>query len=161
TLFGTGEVYVPLVGDFNGDGKDDVGLHKNTTGQWYVALSSGSSFVPTGTVWLSTYAIEVGGSGKLTMEPDGALPVSFTLNQNYPNPFNATTVISYSLPVAAHVRLDVYNILGQKVATLVDAQHNAGQHNISWVADQYSSGVYFYRIQTPEATQTKKMLLLK
>ncbi|MDD5715221.1 MAG: VCBS repeat domain-containing M23 family metallopeptidase, partial [Patescibacteria group bacterium] len=55
TLFGTGEVYVPLVGDFNGDGKDDVGLHKNTTGQWYVALSSGSSFEPTGSAWTSQF----------------------------------------------------------------------------------------------------------
>ncbi len=92
---------------------------------------------------------------------DGILPSLFTLNQNYPNPFNPVTVISYSLPTASDVRLDVFNILGQRVATLVNQKQEVGEHTITWDASRFSSGVYFYRIQTAEAVETKKMLLLK
>ncbi|MEK7631710.1 MAG: peptidoglycan DD-metalloendopeptidase family protein [Patescibacteria group bacterium] len=89
------------------------------------------------------------------------LPTVFALNQNYPNPFNPATTIAYSLPSATHVTLDIYNVLGQRVTTLVDEQQAAGEHTATWDANPFSSGVYFYRIQTEEATETKKMLLLK
>jgi PKD repeat protein len=89
------------------------------------------------------------------------LPAEYTLSQNYPNPFNPSTDIEFTLPVATDVRLDVYNVLGQRVAELADGPFNAGKHVITWNATQYASGVYFYRLQADEFVETKKMLLLK
>jgi len=80
---------------------------------------------------------------------------------NYPNPFNPTTQISLSLPEAADVRLEIYNITGQKVTTLVAGRLEAGQHTIEWNASDVASGIYLYRLTTPEYVETKKMLLLK
>jgi hypothetical protein len=89
------------------------------------------------------------------------LPTVYALDQNYPNPFNPSTEISFDLPSAGHVELSVYNILGQKVVTLIDGQREAGRHVATFNADQYSSGVYFYRIAAADYSATKKMLLLK
>jgi len=89
------------------------------------------------------------------------IPAEWSLSQNYPNPFNASTMISFGLPADAHVRLDVYNILGQRVTTLRDELLPAGLYNVTWNADQVASGVYFYRLQTDEFTQTRKMTLMK
>lgn len=89
------------------------------------------------------------------------LPTVFALNQNYPNPFNPSTVVSFDLPVASRVSITVFNVLGQKVTTIVDEEMVAGSHEKSWDATEYSSGLYFYRIQADNFTETKKMLLLK
>jgi hypothetical protein len=88
-------------------------------------------------------------------------PDRFDLDQNYPNPFNPSTEIHFSVPVASHVDLTVYNVLGQKVETLVNGQREAGYHSIMWDATPYASGVYFYRITAKDFSATKKMLLLK
>ena len=92
---------------------------------------------------------------------DGELPKVITLNQNYPNPFNPTTQIMYDLPQAADVRLDVFNIQGQRVATLVNAAQNAGTHNITFNAANFASGVYIYRLQAGNTVLTRKMTLIK
>ena len=89
------------------------------------------------------------------------VPDVFALNQNYPNPFNPSTEISFDLPTASHVELTVFNILGQKVETLVDSEREAGSYTVTWDASPYSSGVYFYRISAKDFTETKKMLMLK
>jgi len=89
------------------------------------------------------------------------VPDVFALNQNYPNPFNPSTEISFDLPVASHVELTIFNILGQKVETLVDSEMEAKSYTITWDATPYSSGVYFYRIVAKDFTETKKMLMLK
>ena len=94
------------------------------------------------------------------------LPTEFSLSQNYPNPFNPTTDINFSLPQDARVSLEVYNVLGQRVNTLVDGQLPAGNHTVTWNgtnADggQVSSGVYFYKISAENFSETKKMMLLK
>lgn len=89
------------------------------------------------------------------------VPTVFALNQNYPNPFNPSTVVSFDLPVASRVTITVFNVLGQKVATIVDEEMEAGSHEKNWDATNYSSGMYFYRIQANNFTETKKMLLLK
>ena len=81
------------------------------------------------------------------------VPDEWFLDQNYPNPFNARTVISFGLPVDSWVRLDVYNILGQRVTTLKDEFLTAGHHNATWNDDRAPSGVYFYRLQTEEFTE--------
>ncbi|MBN2227633.1 MAG: T9SS type A sorting domain-containing protein [candidate division Zixibacteria bacterium] len=94
------------------------------------------------------------------------LPDEFTLSQNYPNPFNSRTMIKYWLPGKAHVEIAVYNILGREVKTLVDADLGRGYQTAVWdgtAADgrPVASGVYFYRIKTGDAVQTRKMILLK
>lgn len=88
-------------------------------------------------------------------------PTAFRLNQNYPNPFNPTTEISFSLPEAGKVVLEVYNVLGKKIATLVDGQINAGAHSIIFDAGQLPSGIYFYKFQANNFSSIKKMNLLK
>lgn len=88
-------------------------------------------------------------------------PVQFALYQNYPNPFNPSTVIRYALPVAGVVNIDVFNALGEKVATLLNGQVEAGYHEVSFDAAALPSGLYLYKIQAGEFTSVKKMLLMK
>lgn len=95
-----------------------------------------------------------------------ALPRSLELKQNYPNPFNPTTAIDFSLPRSGDVELKVFNVLGQRVATLVDGHREAGEHSIMWNGTDDSgapvtSGVYFYRLQFEESQHSRKMLLMK
>ncbi len=97
---------------------------------------------------------------KGTAEED-LLPAEFSLSQNYPNPFNPSTVISFNLSVASDVKLEVFNLLGQNVATLFEGHVGAGTHNTTWDATSMSSGVYFYRLTANDLVDTKKMLLLK
>jgi hypothetical protein len=89
------------------------------------------------------------------------LPVKFQLHQNYPNPFNPITNISYVLPITCHLELSIYNILGQKVATLVNKRQSAGNYNIEWDASGLVSGVYYYQLQAGDFLEVKKMVLLK
>ncbi|MBO6585002.1 MAG: T9SS type A sorting domain-containing protein [Gracilimonas sp.] len=92
---------------------------------------------------------------------DENLPHSFTLKNAYPNPFNPTTTISYSIPEAGDVRLTVYNLVGQKISTLVNERQSAGSYQIDFDAGQLSSGIYFYRLEAGGQVRVKKMTLLK
>ncbi len=94
------------------------------------------------------------------------LPRTYELSQNYPNPFNPTTTIEFALPSASPVRLEVINVLGQTVTTLVDSDMEAGYHSVEWdgtdgSGSSVASGVYFYRINAGDFTRSHKMLLLK
>ncbi|MEW5796196.1 MAG: T9SS type A sorting domain-containing protein [Candidatus Zixiibacteriota bacterium] len=88
-------------------------------------------------------------------------PVAYELEQNYPNPFNPSTEFWYGLPEGAFVELCVYNITGQKVATLVSGWQDAGYYHQVWDGTDLASGVYFYRLQANSYVQTRKMILLK
>ena len=95
---------------------------------------------------------------------DSRVVKEFQLSQNYPNPFNPSTIISYSLPEEAKVKIEIYNLLGQKVAALVDGIEIAGNHSVTWNARNFSSGIYFYKIiaegkKTFEKTQ--KLVLIR
>ncbi|OGU78314.1 MAG: hypothetical protein A2W11_07805, partial [Ignavibacteria bacterium RBG_16_35_7] len=96
------------------------------------------------------------------------VPVTYTLNQNYPNPFNPSTKIEYTLPVDGFVELNVYDIMGKEIATLVNEQKPAGTYEIVFDASEFPSGVYFYTIkavpfgrQAGSFVSTKKMMFLK
>ena len=89
------------------------------------------------------------------------LPVKYGLSQNYPNPFNPTTVISWQLPVSSKVKLEIFNLMGQKISTLLSASLLSGFHSVEWDASNLASGIYLYRLQAGEYVETRKMILLK
>jgi len=99
-------------------------------------------------------------------DDEDVLPATFELGQNYPNPFNPATVIKYSLTERCHVTLDIYNVLGQKVRTLVDESKPLGQYQIIWdgLDDnglETAAGVYLYRLKAGNYLVTKKMMFIK
>jgi flagellar hook assembly protein FlgD len=89
------------------------------------------------------------------------LPAKFRLEQNYPNPFNPVTKIRFAIEKVDRVKLEIYSITGQKIATLVDQRMKAGQHEIEWNASQVASGVYFYKFYYGSLNMTKKMVLIR
>ena len=94
-----------------------------------------------------------------------ALPADFALGQNYPNPFNPSTIIPYQLPASGHVRLEVFNMLGQRLATLVDAERSAGAHTAQWdgtdaAGRAVGAGVYIYRLSSGGITENRRMVLV-
>jgi len=94
------------------------------------------------------------------------LPTEFELRQNYPNPFNPQTLIEYALPKSAHVTIEIYNLLGQKVNILMDQDQKAGFYRVDWdgkdkKGEELASGIYFYRIQAGDFVKCKKMIMLK
>ena len=88
-------------------------------------------------------------------------PIDYALEQNYPNPFNPSTTIKYSIPEDGFVKLAVYNMLGEQVATLVNAQQKAGRYEINFNASNLASGVYVYRLEAAHFTAAKKLMLMK
>ncbi|MFQ3597214.1 MAG: NF038122 family metalloprotease [Chloroherpetonaceae bacterium] len=99
--------------------------------------------------------------GTLSTNPQTSKPYQFALEQNYPNPFNPTTTIQYELASPSEVKLRVFDVLGREVATLVNARQSAGRYRAEFNATALSSGVYFYRLETQDFTQTRKMFLVK
>ncbi len=88
-------------------------------------------------------------------------PLSFELEQNYPNPFNPSTKINFRITKRSNVSLKVFNLLGSEIAKLVKGEIEAGEYEISFDASVLPSGVYFYKLQTGDFVETKKMMLLK
>jgi hypothetical protein len=112
-------------------------------------------------VWVN-HEFTTAASGVATStEGEDALPTAYDLSQNYPNPFNPTTTIRYALPQASYVALTVYNIVGQRVATLVSGTKSAGYHDVSFDASGLGSGAYVYRIQAGSFSQTRTLFLVK
>ncbi|UCE67345.1 MAG: T9SS type A sorting domain-containing protein, partial [Candidatus Zixiibacteriota bacterium] len=137
--------------DVNGDGYDDV-----IAGQQMLGGVGGRFFVISG-----------GTVDQTDIEEENiAVPDDYALLSNYPNPFNAQTTISFALPVPSNVKIEIYNITGSQVKTLVNEYRKAGRHTIIWDAtDDYgnevSTGVYFYRLMAGELNLSQKMTLIK
>ena len=119
---------------------------------------------------MSVQYVMIDGTDQSTAVEPGApknnKPSQFELDQNYPNPFNPTTQIRYRLATQSHVRIDIYNILGQHVVTLINARQSAGVHVIQWSGRDeqgasVSSGIYIYRMQAGDFAKTRKMMLIK
>ena len=88
-------------------------------------------------------------------------PIGFSLNQNYPNPFNPSTTINYQLPVNGYVTLQLFDVLGNKVKTLVNKNQIKGRHSVNLNADNLSSGIYFYQLRVDKFSITKKLIIMK
>ena len=105
--------------------------------------------------------VVIGMCQKLTYAGEQIVPKEFSLSQNYPNPFNPSTIINYQLPKSNRVTLRLYDAIGREVATLVDEYKQAGSYDVQFNASKLSSGVYFYRIQSGNYVDLKKMVLMK
>ena len=95
------------------------------------------------------------------IEEGNNLPSDFSLSQSYPNPFNAGITIQYSLPKQSLVTIDIFDILGRKIETIAEGIKSAGEHQATLDASDQTSGIYFYKIQTWDYSETKKMVLLR
>ena len=125
----------------------------------YHGGDNGSTFIqanyyPPSEFLLSTVATSV-------EETDDGFPDAISLAQNYPNPFNHLTTINFNVSAPEYVRLDVFDLLGRKVATLLDGWKTAGVHSITFDASNLPSNLYLYRLRAGNFTETKRMLLLK
>ena len=99
--------------------------------------------------------------GTVGINHKGFVPTDFKLSQNFPNPFNPTTTIHYDLPKQSYVNVTIYDLLGQRVKTLIEQNQDAGYKSVQWDATNISSGMYFYQIRVGEYVQTRRMILLK
>jgi hypothetical protein len=104
---------------------------------------------------------DFGTISSVEIEHTNSLPKEYALGQNYPNPFNPTTTIEFNLPKNEYATVKVYNMLGQEIETLVNGIQDAGKYTIRFDASRFTSGVYFYRMQSGQFSQTKKMILVK
>jgi len=100
-------------------------------------------------------------SGDVSSVEDAQTPAAYSLSKNYPNPFNPSTIINYEIAQAEHVKLTVFNVLGQEVMTLVNDVQQAGAHEIQFQAGSLASGIYMYRLEAGNFTSTQKMILMK
>ncbi len=116
---------------------------------------------PDGYTYIEDYINGLVPQNILAVKKANRVPASYTLLQNYPNPFNPTTQIEYSIPRVAKVRLEVFDILGRKVSVLVNRIVPAGEHKITFNGTTLSSGVYIYRLSTPQQIISRKMILMK
>jgi len=123
----------------------------NTTWKWEDINQITLSVVNTGMSTDLTYNVFI----------EATIPDEFDLAQNFPNPFNPVTTIQFALPQPAPVKIEIYNSIGQRIQTLVNREMEAGNQQVIFDGDGLASGVYFYRLETPEFTETKKMMLLK
>ena len=95
------------------------------------------------------------------IENSNTSPKACILYQNYPNPFNPFTTIEYELPNTSTVELSIFNLLGQKVVSLISKKQHAGKYAVNWDGYGFSSGLYIYQLKTETFMQSKKMLLIK
>jgi len=162
SLFDTFEdsVYIDGIEDTVYTLKDDS-LTEHTTYYWRVlAQDNLGGYAISSTKKLIT--------GKFPDEPNSIsdaqsiLPTTYALHQNYPNPFNPTTTMCYDIVHQTHVEVSVYNMLGQKIKTLVSKKQRPGIYEVEWDATGFASGIYLYNIQTDNGfSQTRKLVLLK
>lgn len=143
---GGGNPVVLAVNDFNSDLTYDIAALSTTENENYVYLYLNS---------------EQTGTPIAENEVQELLPITSTLFQNYPNPFNPTTAISYQLSAACQVDLSIYNVLGQKVTTLVSEEQPVGVYHVKWDASSFSSGLYFYQLKTGVHSSVRKMMFMR
>ena len=145
---------------FGGESVAGAAAAEQTSDGGYIMVGSTSS---SGQGPTDVYLIKTNPEGTTGVEdPAGSeVPSAFSLNQNYPNPFNPTSSISYSLAEAGQVRLEVFNLLGQRVRVLVNSTQVAGDYTVRFDATGLPAGIYFYRLRSGESAETRSLVLLK
>jgi photosystem II stability/assembly factor-like uncharacterized protein len=148
---GTGEIYNSI------DSGTSWELNDDFFGALFAVnfVNPNYGFVSGANGFMAKYTVVTGIENELN------LPFNLTLHQNYPNPFNATTMIQFELSSASFVTLDIFNVIGQKITTLIASDLQAGPHQIAWNAAGQSSGIYYYKIKAGDNSMTKRMVLLK
>ncbi len=131
-----------------------IGLYFDTEHWWRVRAKNAAG-------WGSFSDARMFRTMDVSAERHAELPDNFFVAQNYPNPFNPVTQIQFGLPLDMHAKLEIFNIIGQRVATLVDGPLQAGWHEVSFDASRLSSGVYLYHFRAGDYMETRKMLLAK
>jgi hypothetical protein len=140
-------VFSPFFADFTGDGKGDL-----------VAVG----MLPPSGIGSTLMFIRGLTTGPTSVSPnESEIPTGFRLEQNYPNPFNPSTTITYRVTKAGQVLLRVFNVIGKEVATLANGMRAVGQYDVKFDAMSLPSGVYFYRLESGDLTETRRMVLLK
>ncbi len=132
-------------------------LLEGVTYNWRVRVHNGCQWGD----WSSVWNFVAGEQTDIDIIARDEIPEDFKLKHNYPNPFNPSTTIEFALPRASYVTLEIHNILGAKVETLVSRSMSAGSYSVIWDASSVPSGVYFYKIEAGDFFQTKKMTLIK
>jgi len=123
---------------------------------YFVNLNLGWAVGDVGQIYNTT-------DGGLTFTTNGnnKIPSDFMLHQNFPNPFNPSTNIKFEIPKSSYVKLNIYDINGRLLEYLINEEMNPGVYEVIWNASNYSSGIYFYRFETENYTETKRMTLIK
>jgi len=150
-------LWTETYGGVNNDWPNQIFLSSDSH---YVVIGTTESYGTPGDV----YFLKIGEYDPTGIETRGKFDRTtskYQLSQNYPNPFNPKTIFSYQLPVISEVNLSIYNLLGQRIATLIQEKQQAGSYQIEWNATGFASGIYLYRLQTDNFIQTKKLVLLK
>jgi len=155
----------PALGKLDNDLDLEIVVGLKTNSQNLIVIDYKSNAILAGIQW-PNFGKDIWRSNSFTdvvtsVSENPGIPDEFELLQNYPNPFNGQTSIGFNLPGRTHVRLDVYDILGRKIETLIDRDLPAGHNSVNWNAENKSSGIYFYRITADDQTSTRRMLLIK
>jgi len=157
----------------NADGKAIGSAQSGSNGSYSIASSSEISSITASKFGYESYSTQIGKNSSaqnfnliqtvtdVDNKKNDNVPSEFSLEQNYPNPFNPTTTINFNLPSTQNVKLEVYNVIGENVATLVNKSLSAGNHKYEFNATNLNSGLYFYRISAGSFVEVKKMMLLK
>ena len=152
------------------DGEGDLLKSSDFGNNWTVALKESSSTFIALSIINNSKAWIVGTNGLIkycenismdVVKKIDNVPTNVELFQNYPNPFNGTTVIKCHLPTQSSVALEIYDLLGRNVATLVNGDFDAGEHDVAFDASSFNSGLYFYRLTANGFVSTRKMIVLK
>lgn len=151
-LYG-GSSALPVPADYDGDGINDLSV-KTSTGNWYIDYAGYSED------YLTKQSTNNHESEKIEIAKEETVPLVFEIG-NYPNPFNPITNINFSLPFNTNVQIEVFDILGRKIASLLDEYKNAGKYTITFDASKLSSGTYVYILKTDKFVKTGKMMLIK
>jgi hypothetical protein len=141
----------------------DISSKVNLSGNFRIRFRLTSDGNTQGTGWyvdnikITNYQGQITGTGNNL----GIIPDKYSLGQNYPNPFNPSTSIKFGLSKSGIVKLIVYDVTGKVISTLLNETFNAGEHTVLFNAENLSSGVYYYKLESGNFSDTKKMLLIK
>ena len=159
---GTGIQYLPFAGETNDTKQGQIFCDSGSPYDgMYMDNRSSSVEEDRGGTWYVSHDSITGTISNIAVGVEEHAPAAFVVAQNTPNPFNPATSISFSLARDGDITIDVFNIAGQKVDTVINDYLNAGSHTVTWDASDFSAGVYFYTVKSGEFSKTMKMTLLK